>query len=336
VGKWRVAIEVNPQEGIRLPRTQSWTDWPLDGPRGRQLPPDDRSLIRRWLQQRAADGIAGTTVARDERFIVRWTYYLAMQGRSLPLATYNDALGMAAELRTWRWAAGTQRHFLTAMHELHRWLVRHEYAERDPWVSIRGPRVASRIPRVLSADAIKSMLDELYRPHWRDIRDRALMAMLYGTAARIGEVLAANVSDVDLAGATVTVMGKGLRERCLPLIPSVRDAVDLYLRQVRPNLTHTRGGDGPLFLGRHGGRMDYTVAREALLRAAKRVDVTGRVNPHNFRHSCATHLLDAGADLRAVQELLGHSDLSSTQIYTHVAQSRLVSEVATRHPLAAH
>jgi site-specific recombinase XerD len=317
-----------------VPRTQSWTPWPLDGPHGKKLSPDDRALLRRWLQSRRANGIARATIERDERFAVRWCYELALRGRTLVTATYDDALAMSEEIEAWQWAAGTRRHYLTAMHELHRWLVGREYSAADPWAAIRGPRLASRVPRVLPAAAIKQMLAGLYRPHWRDLRDRALMAMLYGTAARIGEILALNVGDIDLASGQVVVMGKGRRERPLPLIKPVCDAVALYLREVRPDLARSRQGDGPLFLGRHGKRLDYSVAREALIRAGKRIGLTARIHPHLFRHSTATHLLDAGVDLRIVQELLGHSDLSSTQIYTHVARQRLNTTVAEHHPLA--
>ncbi|MHB1870816.1 MAG: tyrosine-type recombinase/integrase [Steroidobacteraceae bacterium] len=318
-----------------MPRTQAWTDWPLDGPHGAHLPQNDRDLIRRWLAHRRANGIAPATVARDERFAVRWSYSLAMKDRSLAAATYDDALDMAGEIAGWRWAAGTQRHFLTAVRELHRWMLQREYATRDPWAGIRGPRIAARVPRVLAPESIMAMLDAIYHADWRDLRDRALVALIYGTAARIGEALALNVSDVDLGAGQVVVMGKGRKERPLPLLPPVREALALYMHQVRPQLARTRALDGPLFLGQHGGRLDYTVAREALLRAARRADVTGHVHPHGLRHSAATHLLDSGMDLRAIQELLGHADLSSTQIYTHVAQGRLVAEIAAHHPLAA-
>jgi site-specific recombinase XerD len=318
-----------------MPRTQSWEDWPLDGPRASEIAPTDQPLLRRWLASRRANGIAEATLARDERYAVRWCYHLAMRGHALATATYDDALAMIEEIAAWRWSAGTVRHYLTAVRELHRWLCQREYAARDPWAGIRGPRVRSRVPRVMPPDAIRAMLNATHHPDWRDIRDHALMALLWGTACRIGEALALDVGDVDLRRGRVTVMGKGGRERTLPLVDPVRDAVGLYLREVRPQLCRTRGGGGPLFLGRHGRRLDYTVAREALLRAARRAQVPDHVHPHLFRHSTATHLLDAGADLRVVQELLGHVDLSTTAIYTHVAQGRLVAAVRAHHPLAA-
>ncbi len=318
-----------------MPRSkpQAWTPYEISGAEARSLSPDDRSLLKRWLQGRRIS-VAEVTTTRDERYAVRWACWCAMRAHALAEATEDDALDFAAQFSAWRWSPETQKHFVSTMHVLYAWLVDHGHVQADPWRRIKTARRIARLPRVLTPEALQAMVQADTRPDWRSLRDRALLLLMWGTGCRVSEALNLDIADIDLGAGCVVVMGKNSRERYLPLLGPVNAAVALYIHKVRPLMAGGSEPRGPLFLGQHGDRMCRTAARDALIRAASRAGIPQHVHPHLLRHSAATQLLNNGADLRVVQEFLGHVDIGSTQIYTHVARERLTEEVSRRHPLA--
>ena len=165
-----------------------------------------------------------------------------------------------------------------------------------------------------------------------DVRDRALLEMLYGTGARISEVISLNVDDVSSAQEVIHLHGKGDKERIVPLGSHARQAIDAYLVRARPVLS--KGTTPALFLNTRGGALSRQSAWAVLKTAAQRVDLGKSISPHTLRHSFATHLLEGGADVRTVQELLGHSSVTTTQIYTHVTADSLREVWRTAHPRA--
>ena len=215
------------------------------------------------------------------------------------------------------------------------WARRRGLVTRDPTLGLSTPKGDARLPRVLRDDELTVLLDEP-RPAARAVensvaaRDDAVLELLYGSGLRVSEVCGLGPGDVDLARQRVTVWGKGGKQRTVPLSAPAAAAVERWLREVRPSVP-TRDPDAAraLFTNGRGGRLTPRDVRRLLDRRS-----TAPTHPHALRHTFATHLLDGGADLRAVQELLGHADLSSTQIYTHVSKERLQRVHRATHPRA--
>ncbi|BBH64348.1 tyrosine recombinase XerC [Actinoplanes sp. OR16] len=234
------------------------------------------------------------------------------------------------------------------------WAHRAGRASDDPGAQLASPRAHRNLPAVLRADQAEALVTQQsakHRPKDRQetaederqaaedrpatpegIRDRAVLEMLYATGIRVSELCGLNRADVDHGRQVVRVFGKGAKERAVPYGHPARDALDLWLRAGWPELANRLSRDA-LFLGAKGGRLQPTVVRRIVAGAARAAGLP-HTSPHDLRHSAATHLLDGGADLRAVQELLGHSSLSSTQIYTHVSTERLRAAFKQAHPRA--
>jgi len=194
---------------------------------------------------------------------------------------------------------------------------------------------AKRLPKALPLADIERILDAAAAPGTAlALRDRALLEVLYGTGARISEAVGLDVDDLDLDTGTVLLRGKGSKERLVPVGSMASEAVSAYLVRGRPTLSTAGGARGAMFLNARGGRLSRQSAWTVLVRAAERAGVTAEVSPHTLRHSFATHLLDGGADVRVVQELLGHASVTTTQVYTLVTVDSLREVYATAHPRA--
>ncbi len=218
-----------------------------------------------------------------------------------------------------------------------RWSHRRGIIPTDPSARLASPRRGFRLPSVLSEDDARAVMsvaataaDDLDA---LNVRDRAMLELLYAAGIRVGELVGLDVDDVDLSERTMRVLGKGSKERTVPFGLPARNAVRDWLTDGRPRVFTTTSGPA-LFLGRRGRRVDPRQVRTAVHRLVGHVPQAPDIGPHGLRHSAATHLLDNGADLRSVQELLGHSSLSTTQIYTHVSVERLRSSFEQAHPRA--
>jgi integrase/recombinase XerC len=219
------------------------------------------------------------------------------------------------------------------------WLGSRGLLKMDPSLDMQVGGKASKLPRALKKDEVDRMLRPSRAGSRNDaveVRDLAVVELLYDAGLRVGELCGLDLSSVDLEAGMVRVWGKGSRQRNLPLLPSCQQALRLWIEQGRPVLAAVGGPQGapspgqePLFLGVRGGRLG---PREVYRLLQRRSEVP--VHPHLMRHSFATHLLDGGADLRVVQELLGHSSLATTQVYTHVSRERLVASYREAHPRA--
>jgi integrase/recombinase XerC len=226
---------------------------------------------------------------------------------------------------------------LAAIRAFYRWLAREQGLERDPSAGLSGPKQPLRLPRPLSVDDCAALADAepvaaAAPGELAPLRDRALVELLYGAGLRAGEVVALDVRDVDVLAREVRVMGKGRKERSVPLPEAAREALGAWLEaRRRPGYQAE-----PLFVslagGRAGRRLGERALRRLLARRAARAGVADRVHPHRLRHSYATHLLDMGADLREIQELLGHASLSTTQRYLAVSAERLFEVYDRAHP----
>jgi integrase/recombinase XerC len=233
------------------------------------------------------------------------------------------------------------------------WLERTGAVAVDPAARLRAPRAKRTLPRVVAAPAVTALLEGLQVAAVDGdpvaVRDLAVVELLYACGLRVSELVGLDVDDLDRGNRTVRVTGKGSKERVVPYGAPAATALDRYLEQARPVLlaataggsdparpaaSHRSAGDHAVFLGVRGGRLGVRAVHRLVAGLLADLPGSGPAGPHAFRHSAATHLLDGGADLRAVQEYLGHASLGTTQIYTHVSAERLKQSYATAHPRA--
>jgi site-specific recombinase XerD len=275
-----------------------------------------------WLDQ-----VEGVSWSRPPRRTLR-AYLAELDGRGLSRSTISSRV---ASLRSF-----------------YRFARRQGWVDGDPWAAIVTPRRSSRLPRVLAVEEVERLLDVIpgsaghaVAGAWREalpealeMRDRAIVECAYAAGLRISEIAGARLPDVDLARGEIRVLGKGRKERLGMLGAPARDALDVYLRLGRPVLATADGADDALFLSSRGLALSTRGVRMRIDLLVRRAGLPERTTPHTLRHSFATHMLEGGADLRIVQELLGHASLSTTQIYTHVSPGRLRSSYRAAHPRA--
>ena len=298
--------------------------------------------VRTYLDHLSVErGLAANTLTSYRRDLGRYLDHLAAAGvEELDAVTEGTVTDFLVRLRE-----GDEEHpplsatsaarTVVAVRGFHRFAVRDGLARSDPAAAVKPPAATKRLPKALPLADIEAILEAAGSPGTvLALRDRALLELLYGTGARISEAVGLDVDDVDLVDGTVLLRGKGGKERLVPVGSYAREAVSAYLVRGRPELLGTGAGTPAVFLNARGGRLSRQSAWAVLSRAAERAGVTGAVSPHTLRHSFATHLLDGGADVRVVQELLGHASVTTTQVYTLVTVDNLREVFATAHPRA--
>ena len=223
--------------------------------------------------------------------------------------------------------------FISTVRSFHQFALREKYAAKDPTVLIETPKYERRLPDVLEVDEIVALLETPDISKNNGYRDRTILELLYATGMRVSELIQLEVENVNLIMGFVRVFGKGNKERIVPLGDTVIDFLTKYIETVRPQLLKKTKTDA-LFLNLHG----KPLSRQGIWKMIKQTGIKANINktltPHTLRHSFATHLLENGADLRAVQEMLGHSDISTTQLYTHVSKSQIRKMYNAFHPRA--
>ena len=223
--------------------------------------------------------------------------------------------------------------FISTVRSFHQFALREKYAAKDPTVLIETPKYERRLPDVLEVDEIVALLETPDISKNNGYRDRTMLELLYATGMRVSELIQLEVENVNLIMGFVRVFGKGNKERIVPLGDTVIDFLTKYIETVRPQLLKKTTTDA-LFLNLHG----KPLSRQGIWKMIKQTGIKANINktltPHTLRHSFATHLLENGADLRAVQEMLGHSDISTTQLYTHVSKSQIRKMYNGFHPRA--
>ena len=258
----------------------------------------------------------------------------------------DDTTGLDLELlRGWLWrgsTAGLAKSTLArrsaAARGYTKWLARTGETEADSGARLKAPRPDRHLPRVLTRPQVDSLLDDLAARAATGepaaLRDHAVVELLYASALRVSELVGAKTADLDLERMTVRILGKGGKERVVPFGIPARRALEAYLADARDVLRGDRDDPGTVFLGARGRPLSTRAVYELVARLLVDLPGSGPAGPHAFRHTAATHLLDGGADLRAVQELLGHASLATTQIYTHVSSERLRESYRLAHPRA--
>jgi integrase/recombinase XerD len=298
-----------------------------------------------WL--RVERGLAPNSLAAYRRDLRRYAGYLRRHGDSDPGAVSEETVAAyVEELRNARDDDGRPRYApssiaraVAAVRSFHRFCVEEGLVHSDPSEDIGGPRVPQGIPKALSEDEVVALLGAFPGDDPRALRDRAILETLYAGGLRISELVGLERGDLDLRDGIARVLGKGSKERVVPLGRTARAALDDYLDRGRPDLERRnstagkRSGDA-VFLNARGGRLTRQGAWLIVRAAGDRAGLGDRLFPHVLRHSCATHMLDHGADIRVVQELLGHASLSTTQVYTRVSPERLRAVYDLAHPRA--
>ncbi len=288
-------------------------------------------------------GLSDHTVAAYRRDLAGYVGWLEAQGVAetdgVTAALVNAFVGERAASDPPPAATSLAR-LQSSVRGLHRFLVREGIEAHDPSDRLRPPKTPQRLPKALSYDDVVALLDaagpepgaatetDLVR-----LRDRALLELLYATGARVSEVIQLDVDDL-AHGDVLRVRGKGSKERIVPVGSYARASVDAYLARARPELSRRGRATPRLFLGARGAPLSRQSAWLVIQQAAERAHLRSHVSPHTLRHSFATHLLQGGADVRVVQELLGHASVATTQIYTHVTVDALRDVYITSHPRA--
>jgi integrase/recombinase XerD len=286
-------------------------------------------------------GLADNTLRSYRRDLNRYLDFLhAREITDAAAVTENDIAAFLGSLRTGdadHTALGTASaaRTIVAVRGLHRFWLREQIVSTDVTAAIKPPRPAVRLPKALPLSDVEAILEAAGSAGTTlSARDRALLEVLYGTGARISEAVGLDIDDLDLEDGVVLLRGKGGKQRIVPLGSYARAALADYLAASRPALVSTKASTPAVFLNARGGRLSRQSAWTVLTKAADRAGVATDVSPHTLRHSFATHLLDGGADVRVVQELLGHASVTTTQIYTLVTVEKLREIYATAHPRA--
>lgn len=304
--------------------------------------PTPGRVVEDYLGHLAVErGRAQNTLRSYRLDLGRYTEYLASLGhRDLASVREADVTGFVTVLRTGEppLAASSTARALAAVRGLHRFAVQDGIVPADVAAGVAPPSLPSRLPKALSVDEVDQLIAGCVADSPTGLRDRALLELLYSTGARISEIAGADLDDLDHGARTILLHGKGNKQRIVPVGRPALAAVDGYLVRARPTLAARGTGTPALLLNARGNRMSRQSAWHVLRAAAEASglpqDTVAAISPHTLRHCFATHLLSGGADVRVVQELLGHASVATTQIYTHVTVDTLREVYATAHPRA--
>ncbi|GFO61378.1 tyrosine recombinase XerD [Geomonas silvestris] len=274
-------------------------------------------------------GAAANTVAAYSRDLARYLSYLG--NRTPDQIRPSDVAGYLAHLKGQGMAPRSRARALSALRMLHRFLVVEGYCELNPSSIIEAPKGVHKLPAVLNSRQVEALLAAARGPGAIEQRDTAMLELLYATGLRVSELVGLSLAEVNLSAGYLMTMGKGNKERLVPIGESACQAVSRYLEEAREELLRGKGSRN-LFVSRLGEGMTRQAFWNIIKKRALQAGISTAISPHTLRHSFATHLLENGADLRSVQIMLGHADLSSTQIYTHVTRERLKRLHGEFHP----
>lgn len=307
-----------------------------------RAPGSAEAVVRGYLDHLAVErGVASNTLSSYRRDLVRYRAFLAEEG----VQDLGDVTSVLVGQFLARLREGDPDHpplsvasagrAVVTVRGLHRFALREGLVDADVARDVKPPMPPRRLPKAISVDDVARLLEAAGCADTPlAVRDRALLELLYGTGARISEAVGLTLDALDLDGRTVTVAGKGGKQRRVPLGTYAATAVDAYLVRARPILAASGAGSKVVFLNSRGGPLSRQSAWAVLRAAAERAGLRGDLSPHTLRHSFATHLMEGGADVRVVQELLGHASVTTTQIYTLVTVDALREVYAAAHPRA--
>jgi integrase/recombinase XerD len=298
------------------------------------LPPE----VDEWLSWLATErGRAPSTLEAYRRDVRRWLAWLVVVGRTLGDIDEAVIEAFVGHLRDEGLAPATAKRRVVAVRSLYRFLAEEGSLPSDPGADVAAPQVPAALPKALTEEEVATLLGAVVGDEPAARRDRAILEVLYGTGLRISELVGLSLGDVDIGQHLLRAFGKGSKERLVPLGRHAEEALEAWLSPagrgaLEPAQWARRGDAEAVFLNRRGRRLTRQGAWLVVKRHGDAVGLGERLSPHVLRHSCATHMLDHGADIRAVQELLGHASISTTQVYTKVSVERLIAAFEKAHP----
>jgi len=297
-----------------------------------------RTSIDDYLGHLAVErGASPHTLSAYSRDLSEYEQFLTARGVASPdEVRREDVTAFVAALRARGLAPSSVERKVASVKGLHKFLVREGLTQNHPTARVPLPRVPERLPDVVSIEDVDRLLSQPFADGPLGLRDRAMLETLYGCGLRVSELVGLDSSDVDAAEGFVRVFGKGGKERFVPIAGIALHAVDAYVKRGRPFIRPKRSvgsAESALFLNSRGGRISRQAVHRMVRNYGSRVGLKA-LHPHTLRHSFATHLLEGGADLRALQEMLGHADISTTQVYTHVDRRHVREEYLSTHPRA--
>lgn len=280
-------------------------------------------------------GLATNTVVSYERDLKSYLLYLnkVEEVSSLDEVTRATIIQFLKFLTEKGKSSKTIARHIASIRSFHQFLLREKVTTQDPTVHIDRPKQEQKLPQVMSVEEVQALLEVPDTSKVFGVRDKAMLELLYATGMRVSELISLNLSDVHMTMGFVRCIGKGNKERIIPLGKMAQSAIVSYIEESRNQLTKKKSTDA-LFVNLYGNRLTRQGFWKILKKLTKEAGIEKELTPHTLRHSFATHLLENGADLRAVQEMLGHADISTTQIYTHVTKTRMKDVYSMFHPRA--
>ena len=288
-------------------------------------------------------GLSNNSIAAYKRDLAKFSEYLVNEKLDFERLSEDEIISFEVWLKGLGMAVTSINRNISALKSFYKYLAQ-EFSTNNPVSALLSSKVPRRLPKALTIKEITSLIDSTKREGGPiSLRDHAIIELLYGTGARVSEIVGIDINDFaqsDIEGNPITTLklrGKGSKERIVPLGSFAKNALDEYLVRIRPNLlskSKSARVETALFLNQRGSRLSRQSAWQMISDAADSTGLSGKVSPHVFRHSYATHLLDGGADIRVVQELLGHASVTTTQIYTLITIDKVREAYATAHPRA--
>lgn len=279
-------------------------------------------------------GLSKNTLESYRRDLEKFIAFMNKHQISKPEAVDRDALNMfIADLKKNGRATSTISRCIASIRSFFNYLLQEGLIEKNPTLELESPKIEKKLPRVLTTGEVDRLLAQPVPGENNGLRDKAMLELLYASGIRVSELVSLDVSDFDPGVGFLRCTGKGMKERIVPIGSLAINYVSEYMGLSRPRLLKTNG-ETALFVNQHGNRMTRQGFWKILKKYARKSNIQGEITPHTLRHSFATHLLENGADLRSVQEMLGHSDISTTQIYTQITRRKIREVYDKTHPRA--
>lgn len=294
-----------------------------------------KTLVDEFIHYLAVErGLAENTMDSYHRDLTNYLDFLNKEKiTAIQKTTKTHVMAYLLYLQKGGRATATISRHLAALKSFYHFLLRERRIDKDPTANLESPKLEKKLPRVLSVDEVEQLLKQPQVADPAGIRDKAMLELLYATGIRVTELITLNIDHVNLEVGYIRCFGKGSKERIVPLGSVARKSVGEYLQRGRVKLIKVKA-EQALFVNHHGRRLTRQGFWKIIKKYARVAGIAKEITPHTLRHSFATHLLENGADLRSVQEMLGHADITTTQIYTHLTKGRLREVYAKTHPRA--
>lgn len=276
-------------------------------------------------------GMSANTIEAYREDVRKLLIYCGSEGLTVDRIVLTDLQQFAATCYDLGIAVRTLARIISGIKSFFHWLIHEDYIDADPTQLLEGPRVGRKLPEVLSIEEIDAMIDAIDMTKFEGVRNRAIMETLYGCGLRVSELVNLEISRIYAAEQYIIVHGKGDKERLVPMAQTTLDAIKDYL-EMRGDVTIKPGEDNILFVSRRGRRLTRMMVYYIVSGLAEAAGVNKEISPHTMRHSFATHLLEGGANLRAIQQMLGHESISTTEVYLHIDRTFLRNEILQHHP----